>query len=814
QTLFTFKDASGLHYSDHTDCAAGEFKCSIADGGRDEDSNEPQGRRLDCNSGTLSLLVGNAAAPSFTSLDYLEIYRASPTFPDGDPNTDRTFVQERQLHHTKFILLDAATAARKLWTGSHNLTPVTPIGSRSEDVFTTEDPNICAAFLQEFERWWGGAAAIPNPANSFFGRFKTPAIAPSGTMPSILLPSGTFPWRVAFSPSNTPSLDMYQVCADHINAATKDILFLMEQFTDSGDLGPLHSTNFLMNNDLDPQVTSGLRLIGLMGNSDLTDSIYTRYAGDPDVAIAHSTSTHDKIALIDALRDTRQSHAGRMLCGSMNWSQGAFHINDEQTLLLGDPALANKALQRAMSGFVGAGLVPVEPADIVVVIDRSFSMTEVIPSGGTKMDATRTAADTFLDMLTADGTHRVALVRFGASVEPFAPPEALVPFTNSRRTTLHGRLMATNATLPIGGSTCYGLPLLEAQNLLTGIGSPHPRRIVVFLTDGEENTPPNADGIYQPLAATGAEIHTTAFGTFDPFNTTGANSILNDMATFSGGTFAQIDVDPVHLQKRFAEVARDAMGMVTVMDPTFEVSGRKAVRCKVPIDLFEGIVEFCAFWRAAQGSIIALVRTPWGDVLTPKQAGVTHLTGQGRDVWRVDIGRVARAAGERAAGIWVVELRAVDPRAAAIRTDVAVYASRGGGADLRVEIDRDKEGVFILARVLDGQRVAKANVEAVVFPPPTSRKRKPRTIRLKPVESKDPAWEGVLMARWPIEEEGVHSLRVVATGKTKKGEFRREAVTRWVQEPTPPRAPGRPAPEPLPKRDPTTGTIPKRKRSG
>ena len=801
QTIFTFKDGTGLHYSEHTDCAAGEFKCSVADGGSDPDSGEPQGRRLDVMSGTLALLVGKPGQPSFSSLDYIEIYRASSTHPLGDPNLDRTLVQERQLHHTKFILLDAETPTPRLWTGSHNLTPIDVMNPRSEDFVTTDETAICTAFLQEFNRWWGASGSLPNPANSFHGRFKTPAIAPSGTMPGTLIPATNDPWRVCFSPT-AAGLDMYQIAADHLSAATKDILFLMEQLTDSGEFGGLHGTTFLMNNELDPQVSSGLRMIGLFGNGDPTDSIFTRYAGEPNAAVAQSTTTHDKIVLIDTFRDTRQSKMGRMLCGSMNWSQGAFHVNDEQTLLLHDPALANKALQRAMAAYTGAGLLPVEPADIVIVVDRSFSMMQNLPGGMTRMQAAKTAADTFLDMVTADSTHRVALVRFGSTVEPFAPVETLVPYTNARRTTLHSRVSATNATLPIGNSTCYGLPLLEAQNLLTSVGSPHPRRVIVFLTDGEENTPPNADGIYQPLADnTGVEIHTTAFGPFDPFNTTGANSVLNDMAVYSGGTFAQIDVDPVHLQKRFAEVARDAMGMVVVMDPTFDVSGRAAVKVPVPLDMDEGIVQFCAFWGDGEGRVAATVRTPWGEILNPKQTGVTHLTGRGRDIWRVDVARIAKRAQRRAAGTWTVLLRAMDPRGPAVRTDVAVYASRGAGADLRVEIERDREGVRILARMLDGQRVAAGvKLDAVVLPPLTSKRRKARSVRLTRVKSKDPRWEGVVEARLPLGDEGVHTLHVVATGKTGRGEFRREQTITWTQQPDPPREPRKPEPEPLPPR--------------
>ena len=147
--IFLGKTGGVCHYADHTDNGAGEFSCSTVDGGTDPDTGLPMAKRFEVVAGgCLELTVGKPGQTSYTSLDYLEIYRASDIHPYGDPGLDKALVQERALHHSKFVLVDAATPAPRLWTGSHNLTPVDPAaaGARSEDAIWTDDPAICGAF--------------------------------------------------------------------------------------------------------------------------------------------------------------------------------------------------------------------------------------------------------------------------------------------------------------------------------------------------------------------------------------------------------------------------------------------------------------------------------------------------------------------------------------------------------------------------------------------------------------------------------------------------------------------------------------------
>src|SRR5690606_37564271 len=113
--------------------------------------------------------------------------------------------------------------------------------------------------------------------------------------------------------------------------------------------------------------------------------------------------THDKAVLVDTLRDNPNRQQGRVLCGSSNWSQGAMHNSQEQTLVIDDPAVANLYLQRATAAYVEDGNPLDRPVDCVIAIDRSGSMLQTLPDGVTsKIALAREAATVFLDALHHD----------------------------------------------------------------------------------------------------------------------------------------------------------------------------------------------------------------------------------------------------------------------------------------------------------------------------------------------------------------------------------------------------------------------------
>lgn len=803
QSIFFRKNSAGTYqYFDHTDTGPSEFDCSTVDGGKDSQSGLSLSQRLQVSStGLLEITVGRSGETGYSSIDYIEIYRASDSYPYGDRGFDKTRVQERALHHSKFVLVDGGATNQRLWTGSHNLTPVDPAASsvRSEDAILTDVAGICAAFKAEFDQWWGSTSGAPNVSVALNGVFKVPIVV-NGTMPSAFLglPAS---WSVVFSPSkNGPGgVDLYQILTDFLGTAaisTDDILLLMEQVTDGGTYtgsngtfsGPTAIVNLLRS-----KAQGGAIVRALIGDSSPEESIFSAFEGIAGAKTASLTQIHDKVAIVDTLRDNPTRSRGKVLCGSMNWSQSAMHVNDEQTLIFRDPAIANQFLQRASKASAEAAIDLSRAADCVIVIDRSYSMNDPVTAGTTKIAAARIAAKVFLDMLEHDGKHRLALVRFGSIVESFSPPSIIAPLTTTSVAGLSSAIDDIDATLPIGASTCYGFALQKSLSLLTSSSIPSPRRLVLFLTDGKENTAPMAATVYPIMAAAGIEIHTTSFGNFSSTDAFGPNAILDEIARASGGTFAQVDNDTIHLQKRFAEVARDAMDMITVLDPSWMLEPGEMFTQEFPVDMRKGTLMIVLLWGGQDaGPEEVNIMTHWGERIGAGSEGMERRTGSGREVWRIDLSRLHTISEHEVRGIWSVSGRASK---CSLRVDLCVFASDTGIGHVVTDLSPVGKEHELRVRVFGGEHIAK-NVQSRVVHNLLGDKCKgePSIIRLRKLQTVDPRFIGVESVRLDLSQPGMHEIRIVVEGQVPVEEedkiamdelttisvpFRREQAIRW-----------------------------------
>lgn len=793
-----FKLGAGFDSVAHTGPA--EFEGANVEGGATD--GNPNSQRIHVTDGKLTITIGNASAPAWSSLDFIEIYQGS-TDALGDDGTDKHFVQDRQLQHAKYLIFDAGTANQKLWSSSGNLTAA--MLSLSEDALITDEAAIINAFAEDFNNRWGATTLVPNPATAASGRFK-----PGPTSPLVIsVPnsdlSASFDWRTRFSPSNS-SYNIYDVLADYIDAAQHDLIFNMEQLTDSSDVGTLKGTTSLLNLHLDPFVASGKSLYGVFGNNDTSDSIFTRYASASNAHIKHvlsdsSYGIHNKAVLADTLKDTRFSRNGRVLLGSMNWSQGGMHFNDEQTVVIDDPALANQYLQRAMVALDREDIMPAEDVDLVLVLDRSYSMNDPIGSGTTKIEATRSAAKLFVDVLDTSGAHRAGMVRFGEVVEPFSPPITLSTLNASQATILKNGIDNTQADLPIGNATAYGLALQAALAEFTSVTVPKPRRLIHFFTDGKENRPPWAADVDDSLIAAGIEIHSTAFGSFDIYGS-GPTAVLADMANASGGTFAQLPDDAVALKKRFAEVARDAMAMSTILDPTFTLLANQEFGTEFLVDAGTVALKVLALWDRPVRNLAELSLTaPDGTVITPLMSEVRKTDEKGHQVWHLDLASLAER-GLRVIGTWKVEGKAGKGFSGSERERVDLMVLGKGGVMFDTEVfplKKDAAKVQLLARVLRGSKLLRNAEIQVSWLPPAE---KPKAAAEKPLSLYDDGKhgdgrpsDGVYGNQIGLSAWDNHKFHFLARAKPpinpkelRYSGFQREAVA-YLTTPAPPRKP-------------------------
>jgi hypothetical protein len=771
QPIFRINGSGGPTWGEWLGGAAGEFKGSLVEGG--QEGGFPNSRRIQVSDGKLSITVGKSGQTSWSSLDYVEIYRASATSADGDHFGDKTLVQEDGIQHAKFMLVDAGTPSAKLWTGSGNMSA--GMFFLSEDVLLTDNAALVAAFQGQFDQMWGAASgAAPNPAMAAFTRFKTNPIATT-TIASPLLGGSGYPWSVLYSPA-VGALDMASRARALIDGSQHNVLFVMEQYTNGGGEFGLNSAGYLLNNVLLPRVNAqpSFLLLGAFGNEMATDPIFTTFAGKPNAhvvqvpTVSGTYGIHDKMVLFDALGDSRYARRGKVLFGAMNWSKAGMLYNDEETLVVEDPAVANQFLQRAMKALADAGVTPPDQADIVLVLDRSYSMNRLCSDGVTKMvDASKMAAKLFIDILDKGAGHRASVIRFGETVEPFAPAVSLQPLTDSWATSLKSAIDTTVASLPIGNWTCYGAALGEAQTQLAAATPALPRRLIHFFTDGLENKAPMANTVYPALAAAGVEIHSTAFGPFSPYPPGTTTAVLADMASASAGSFEQVDNDALDLQKRFVEVARDAMRLDTLLDPRFELLRARPAKATVVLDKSVRRVVVVAAWgRTTMDAAVATLETPWGQVLTPGTPGVSQTSLPGSVVWHVDMGALGRTAGKGPAGTWKVAL-AGGPglKERSVRADLSVLADTD--IDLRAELApaRERGRYTLLARMLDqGEPVVGGSTTALWRVPGQKVGQERRVVLLDDgLHGDGRARDGLFGAVVDLEAAGSHRFHVIAT---------------------------------------------------
>jgi Ca-activated chloride channel family protein len=212
-------------------------------------------------------------------------------------------------------------------------------------------------------------------------------------------------------------------------------------------------------------------------------------------------------------------------------------------LTLAAAALLIVALARPQRGEASVEAAG-EGIDIVLAYDVSSSMTQNFGGGRTRLDAAEEVLANFVGNRTND---RVGLVAFqGSSI------------TLSPLTTDYGALQQAVRdadTLQLADGTAVGSALGASINVLRG--STAPSRIVILLTDGENNA-----GEVQPLAAAriaerlGVRVYTVGVVGRTNFSSPSTSPInvdeesLRSIAEVTGGTYNRA-TDPAGLQATY-----------------------------------------------------------------------------------------------------------------------------------------------------------------------------------------------------------------------------------------------------------------------
>jgi hypothetical protein len=331
----------------------------------------------------------------------------------------------------------------------------------------------------------------------------------------------------------------------------------------------------------------------------------------------------------------------------------------------------HKALDDVVRGWQNLKAV-----DVVLVIDRSGSMSEPDSSGSTKFTAALNAVQNFADLMDTNRSdavkNRLGVVSYssGASVD--------LPLTETDSGTFPGAVATTIANLTTtgpGGCTGIGLGIQKALEILcppTGncqgfsASGDNDRKAILVLTDGIENVPP----CLKPSGAAGGTCGSQCFGAGLDFNRLeftqlvsvgfgNTGSLNGDLLTLlserQGGVYMQNPNTPGYdlkdfFTKAFGQltsefIAADPKGLIAAADAASDTV--KYESCS------DGMITFTSGWQrdVPRGNLRLLVTTPSFNLV---RAGTTSVQESTQKQWAYS--RIRFPYRSESSGAWSAQL--------------------------------------------------------------------------------------------------------------------------------------------------------------
>jgi phosphatidylserine/phosphatidylglycerophosphate/cardiolipin synthase-like enzyme len=249
--------------------------------------------------------------------------------------------------HNKFVVIDADVFDANLpvvWTGSTNWSDE-QLNTDANNVIIFQDQSLAKAYTMEFNEMWGSSTNIPDPLNQKFGPDKT------DNTPHEFLIGGK---RVEnyFSPSDNVNNQILGA----IQTADNELYFSMFVFTRT-DVATA----------IDDRISNhGVYAAGLVDDTSAGGqsafSIMQTEMGNRVMEYDHLSLPgilHHKYMIVD---QSNLSSDPLVLTGSHNWSSTANLKNDENTVIVHDPLIANQYYQEFYQRFTdnGGGILGTE----------------------------------------------------------------------------------------------------------------------------------------------------------------------------------------------------------------------------------------------------------------------------------------------------------------------------------------------------------------------------------------------------------------------------------------------------------------------
>ena len=365
-----------------------------------------------------------------------------------------------------------------------------------------------------------------------------------------------------------------------------------------------------------------------------------------------------------------------------------------------------------------AAIVPAPPPpttrDVMVVFDRSGSMSEDDGTGRQKIEAARDAAALFYQLIKAGGGNRAGLVSFSTTPNV---DQGRANVTSGLKNTLIGPapfITGKVGNLNPGGRTSIGGGLDSAKNQLSPAGA-NPRA-VLLMTDGLQNeglAPGDVD-------LSGLTIHAIGFGTESSLD----GDMLSNLATSHGGRYLRAG-GGLTLEKFFSDAFGNIFENGIIHDPEVDLpANQPGTKTSFRI-CGEDAITLVAGWNRTDASLLLEVTSPGGAVITSATPGVQSSSGRTWTFLRFNL----PIGGERD-GLWHVRVvrpgggGEFPPATPAMRYFINIIAT-GGPVMSRIPGSRryytgDTINPLVIVRYSNGGWPEEMNVSLTVTRPDAS----------------------------------------------------------------------------------------------
>ncbi len=260
---------------------------------------------------------------------------------------------------------------------------------------------------------------------------------------------------------------------------------------------------------------------------------------------------------------------------------------------------------------IAATPVPAPERDVMVVFDRSGSMSMDAGTGQTKMEEARDAASLFVRLLREQAGHRIGLVSFSTTASN--PVDyALKQVNDNHKEDLVGPSPYTTGIvgdLTPDGNTTIGGGLAAAVSAFPAPTPNANERTILLLTDGLQNTSPMIENVTSSLE--GTDLSAIGFGTESSLN----GALLTQLAQSHDGIYMRAG-DGLDLKKFFALAFGDIFEAGTLSDPPYVLGDGRYEAEPIPFQVCEETrVTVVLGWESVSSPLWLTLETPSGKIV-------------------------------------------------------------------------------------------------------------------------------------------------------------------------------------------------------